>query len=430
MRKHLRVVIVGSGFGGMQAAQSLASAEVEVLLIDRNNYHTFVPLLYQVAVAELDPGQIAYPVRTLMRRSPNLNFLVAEVKRIDFSARRVETDAISINYDFLILATGSQTRFFGVPGASEYALSMRSVREAIALRNQILHRFEQAAQALDMDKRQQLLTFAIVGGGPTGVELAGALVELVRGPLRQDFPSLDPQQIKIVLIQSEARLLADLPPKLGNYTCRKLRQLGVQVYLQSRVSRVLPTMVQLQDGETISAATIIWTAGMTAAMPDASTDLSITHRRQLVVRPTLQLLDHPEAYAIGDLAYIENHGKTLTGVAPEALQQGVAVAQNIKRQLKGQRPTSFSYFNKGRLAIIGCYTGVGKIGPFAFTGFLAWFMWLAVHCVYLPGFRNRLLVLISWFHAYLLGERPIRLILPLIREPQKAQELCYAKEKL
>ncbi|MCG8368412.1 MAG: NAD(P)/FAD-dependent oxidoreductase [Pseudanabaenales cyanobacterium] len=423
MQRRPRVVIIGSGFGGMQAAQSLARAEIEVVLIDRNNYHTFVPLLYQVAAAELEPAQIAYPIRTLLRRAPNLHFLMAEVRRINFESRLVETDGAAIAYDYLLLATGSQTQFFGVPGAAEYALPMRSLKQAIALRNQVLSCFEQAARKPEFSQRRQLLTFVIVGGGPTGVELAGALAELIRGPFRKDYPLLDRRQVQIILLQSGDRLLADLPRQLGDYTCRKLRRLGVKVRLHSRVSQVNPTAVQLQDGQEIPAATVIWTAGLTAAMPEASQELSTLRKGKLAVRSTLQLLEHPEVYAIGDLAAVESGGKALTGVAPEALQQGVAVARNIKRQLRGKEPKSFSYFNKGRLAIVGCYGGVGKIGPFAFSGFLAWFMWLGVHLVYLPGFRNRVLVLISWVHAYLLGDRAIRLILLPQGSAQPTQRL-------
>lgn len=412
MPKNSRVVIVGAGFGGLQAAQSLANSGAEVLLIDRNNYHTFVPLLYQVATAQLEPELIAYPVRTIVRRTRNLRFLRAEVERIDFAQQVVETNKAVIPYDFLVLATGSQTQFLGVLGASKQALSMRTLEEAVGLRNHIFSCLEQAAREPDLQRRQQLLTFVIVGGGPTGVEMTGALVEMLRGRLRQDYPTLDLRQAKLILVQSSDRLLADLPKKLGRYTCKRLRQLGVEVYLQTRVSQVTPDAVYLQSDRAIPAATVICTAGLEATAPETPQELSRATKRKLVVRPTLQLLERPEVYAIGDLAYFEKNGKSLTGVAPEALQQGVAVARNIKRQLQGKDPKPFNYFNKGRLAIIGCYSGVGKIGGFAFSGFLAWLMWLGVHLVYLPGFRSRLLVLLTWFHAYLLGDRAVRLILP------------------
>ncbi len=418
--KSPRVVIVGAGFGGLQAAQSLANSGADVLLIDRNNYHTFVPLLYQVATGQLEPEHIAYPIRKIVRRfswkrpnqKPKLRFWMAEVERIDFSAQVVESDNSAIAYDFLVLATGSQTQFLGVPGAAAYAFPMRTLEEAVTLRNQIIACLEQAVQASDPLQRQQLLTFTIVGGGPTGVEMAGALVEMLRGKLRWDYPTLDLRQVRLILVQSGDRLLTDLPKKLGIYTHKRLRQLGVQIYLQTKVSQVTPESVHFQNNQVVPSATVIWTAGLEANSPEISEDLSSAKKGKLLVQPTLQLLEQHNVYAIGDLAYVENNGKPLNGVAPEALQQGVAVARNIKRQIRGKAPQPFNYFNKGRLAIIGCYSGVGKIGVFAFTGFLAWLMWLGVHFVYLPGWRSRLLVLLTWLYTYLLGDRAVRLILP------------------
>ncbi|WP_193199514.1 NAD(P)/FAD-dependent oxidoreductase [Nostoc sp. MG11] len=424
--KSSRVVIVGAGFGGLQAAQSLADSGADVLLIDRNNYHTFIPLLYQVATGQLEPEYIAYPIRTILRRFsflrnaretrrqnrvPKVQFLMAEVQQIDFSAQIIETDDCVISYDFLVLATGSQTQFLGVPGASEYAFSMRTLEEAIALRNHIFSCFERAIQESDSSRRQQLLTFTIVGGGPTGVEMVGAFVEMLRGYLRQDYPTLDLRQVRLILVQSGDRLLADLPEKLGIYTYKRLRHLGVEVYLQTRVNQVTLGSVHLQNNQIIPTATVIWTAGLEANSPAISEEISLANKGKLIVHPTLQLLEQLNVYAIGDLAYLEKNGKPLAGIASEALQQGVTVAQNIKRQLRGKLPKPFNYFNNGRLAIIGCYSGVGKIGAFAFTGFLAWLMWLGVHLMYLPGYRSRLLVLFTWLHTYLWRDRAVRLIL-------------------
>ena len=410
MQKHPRVIVIGAGFGGMQTAQSLSRSGADVLLIDRNSYNTFVPLLYQVAAAQIEPEMIAYPVRTILRRSPNTRFLRADVKRIDFDRQIVETNEATLPYDYLVLATGSQTQFLGVPGVAEHAFSLRTLEQATALRNHIFHRFEQAAQEPDPIRQQQLLTFVIVGGGPTGVEMAGTLVELKR-VLRKDYPSLNLEAMRIFLVQSGDNLLVNLPERLGRYTTRKLRQLGVKVQLQTRVSRLTPDCVEFQEGLTLPAGTVIWAAGLEAALPETATSPETARKRKLQVGPTLQLLDYENVYAIGDLAHFEQNGKSLTGVAPEALQQGVAVARNIHKQLQGKMPKPFNYLNKGRLAIIGCYAGVGKIGPFPITGFLPWLMWLSVHLVYLPGFRNRLLVLLNWLHGYGLGDRPIRLIL-------------------
>lgn len=410
MQKRPKVIIVGAGFGGMQAAQSLARSGAQILLIDRNSYNTFVPLLYQVAAAQIEPELIAYPVRNILRRSPRTRFLRADVQHINFAQQTVETSQATFAYDYLVMATGSQTQFLGVPGAAEYAFSLRTLAQSIALRNHILHRLEQAALEPDPQRRQQLLTVVIVGGGPTGVEMAGTLVELKRA-LRKDYSGLHLKEMRIFLVQSGDNLLVNLPESLGRYTTRKLRQLGVKVHLQTRVSRVTPDQVEFQEGMTVPAGTVIWAAGLEAALPETATSPPTTRKRKLQVGPTLQLIGHDNVYAIGDVASFEQNGKSLTGVAPEALQQGVAVARNIHRQIQGKVPQPFNYLNKGRLAIIGCYAGVGKIGPFPLTGFLPWLMWLSVHLVYLPGFRNRLLILLNWLHGYGLGDRAVRLIL-------------------
>jgi len=421
-----RIVIVGAGFGGLQAAQSLAKANADVLLIDRNNYHTFVPLLYQVVAAQLEPTSITYPVRTLLRRQRNVQFLMAEVRQINFQNKVIETDNTLISYDYLVLATGSQTRWHGVMGAAAHTFPIRTLRDAIGLRNQILQCFEQALQTSQPEVRQQLLCFVIVGGGATGVEVAGALSELIRGPLQQDFPHLvrsfagqssgaqasssfsSQGYPQILLLQSGDRLLPEFPERLGRYTARHLTKLGVKVCLQARIQTVEAGWVQLQSGETIEAATIVWAAGLEATTPSLMHPVSADAQGKLLVRQTLQLLDHPQVYAIGDLAHVVNNGQSLAGVAPEALQQGVTVAKNIRRQIQGQLPQPFRYFNKGRLAIIGGFGGVGKIAGIAFTGALAWLLWLGVHLVYLPGHRNRLIVLLTWLHGYLWRDRPIR----------------------
>ncbi|MDB9526742.1 NAD(P)/FAD-dependent oxidoreductase [Oscillatoria sp. CS-180] len=405
-----RVVIVGAGFGGMQVAQSLAHSGAEVLLVDRNNYNTFVPLLYQVAASQIEPESIAYPLRTVVRRTALTRFLMADVKKIDFEHQVVETVNSVLPYDYLVLATGSQTQYLGVPGAADHAFPLRTLDQSVALRNHILQRFEQAEQEPVQTRRQQLLTFVIVGGGPTGVEMAGTLTELQRS-LRHDYPNLDWREMQIVLVQSGNNLLTNLPARLGHYTTRKLRKLGVKVHFQTRVNRITEHSVEFSDGSLLPAGTVVWAAGLEAALPTAETVPETAAKRKLKVQSTLQLIDRENVYAIGDLAYGEQNGKPLTGVAPEALQQGVAVARNIRRQLRGQAPQPFRYLNKGRLAIIGGYAGVGKIGPILLTGFLPWLMWLSVHLVYLPGFRNRLMVLLNWLHGYGHGDRPIRLIL-------------------
>jgi len=420
------VVIIGAGFGGMQTAQSLAKSGAEVLLIDRNNYNTFVPLLYQVAAAQIEPEMIAYPIRTILRRAPRTRFLKATVHRVNFAHQIVETDSASIPYDYLVMATGSRTQYLDVPGAAKHAFALRTLEQAVTLRNHILSRFEQASQTPDPEQRRQLLTFVIVGGGPTGLEMAGTLTEL-RDAVKKDYPTVEAGEIRIVLVQSGDGLLANLPKKLGRYAARKLSRLGVEVLLQTRVSLVTQQAVEFQDGPCLPTTTVVWAAGLEAAVPETTGPEAAVpetagkpqtaQKGKVEVRSTLQLLERENVYAIGDLAYFQQNGQPLSGVAPEALQQGVSVAGNIRRQLQGKSPKPFSYLNKGRLAIIGGYAGVGKIGPLLLTGFLPWLMWLSVHLVYLPGFRSRLLVLLGWLHGYGLGDRAIRLILSSPSEP-------------
>lgn len=403
-----QIVILGAGFAGLQTAVSLGGAKADVYLIDRNAYHTFVPLLYQVATATLLPEQIAFPVRSLCRRHRNLHFIQAEVQAIDTQQQHVYTNRLTLEYDFLVLATGSQSVFYGVPGASEHALPLRSLQDAIHLRNHLLRCFETARWETDPQVRAQLLTFAIVGGGATGVEMAGALVELIQGPLKRDYPELDPQQIQIHLLQSGAQLLSEFPARLGRYTARRLIKLGVEVCLETRASQVTPHCLELSDGRIIATATVIWTAGVKGQPPASTQPLDVSDKQQLQIGPALQVNGHPNIYAIGDVAEVRSRGHPLSGVAPEALQQGVATARNLRRQLSNRAPRPFHYFNKGRLAIIGCYSGVGKIGPLRLSGWLAWAMWLGVHLVYLPGYLSRIQVLLTWFNAYIWGDRTVR----------------------
>jgi NADH dehydrogenase len=337
--------------------------------------------------------------------------LNARVERINPVHQVIETDGLVIAYDYLVLATGSQVKFLGVPGARDYAFSLKTLADAVTIRNHLFRRLEQAAQESDPLKRQHLLTVVVVGGGATGVEVAGTLVELKRS-LQKDYPRLDLREMQIVLVQAGDTLLPDLPRRLGGYAAWKLRRMGVRVRLQTRVTRISPEDIEFQDGTLLNVGTVVWAVGLEAKIPSMDADVDQAHKNKVKVRSTLQLRGYYNVYAIGDLAYLEIQGKPLVGVAPEALQQGVAIARNIKRQIRGKAPKPFRYFNKGRLAIIGCYSGVGKVGPFFLTGFLAWFMWLTVHLVYLPGFRNRLMVMLSWLYSYGMGRRPVRLIFP------------------
>ena len=387
----------------------LSDAEAEVLVIDRHNYHTFIPMLYQVATGFIEPQLIAYPLRKALRGINNANFLMAEVRQINLESKTVITDGQAISYDYLVLSTGSQTNFLGVSGAPQFTFPLRTLEHAIALRNHILNCFEQAVK--NGVEVEQLLTFVIVGGGPTGVEMAGSLQELIHNCLKRDYPQLDLHQVKIILIQSGDSLLNSYPQHLQKYTVRQLRDRGVKVHFNNRVKEASATEVILEDGTKIATSTIVWTAGVEANIPDSKTDLTTTKKNKLEVRSTLELPNHPQVYAVGDVAHVEQDGEPLVGIAPEALQQGGAIAENIKRQLAGRKPKEFNYFNKGRAAIIARNAGVILLlGKIPVGGFLGWLMWLGIHLYYLPGLSNRFKVLGAWLKDYIWRERSVRQI--------------------
>jgi NADH dehydrogenase len=406
-----RVVVVGAGFAGLAAVRALAKARADVLLVDRNNYHTFLPLLYQVAAAELEPTQIGYPVRTILRRLRNTRFLLAEVRELDLDRRVVVTEQGPIAYDYLILATGSVPHFFGVDGASQFAFPLYSLEQGIALRTHILGCFERAAHEPDGQKRRQMLTFAVVGGGPTGVEFVGALAELVHGPLVKDFPTLDFAEVRIVLLEALDSVLSMLPEKLRKYTVKRLGSMGVEVCLNAAVTRIEPVAVLLKDGTLIPAETVIWTAGIRADPRVQTWGLATGRGGRVPVAPTLQVPDHPEVYVAGDLAYVEANGKPVPMVAAVAKKEGRTAGRNIARQIRAEEPQPYEYQDSGSMVTIGRNVGVARIGSWTLRGFLAWAAWLTVHLYLLIGFRNRILVLINWAWDYLFFERGARLIL-------------------
>lgn len=404
-------MIVGAGFAGLRALRRLSNAEAEVLLLDRHNYHTFIPMLYQVATGFIEPQVIAYPLRKILRNIPNAKFLMAEVEQIDLDNQTVTTNSQTIAYDYLILSTGSQANFLQVSGAPQSTFPLRTLDQAVALRNQIISCFEQVVKLPKEDevKRKQLMTFVIVGGGATGVEMAGALQELICECLLKDYPQLDFGQAEVILLQSGSSLLSTYPQHLQKYTMRSLRDRGVKIHFNNRVKEASPTEVILEDETRIATSTIIWTAGLSASLPQSKSDIPTASKNKVEVLATLELPDYPQVYAVGDVAYVEQNGKPLMGVAPEALQQGGAVAENIKRQLKGKTPQAFNYFNKGRAAIIARGAGVILLlGKIPLGGFLAWLMWLAIHLYYLPGLSNRFKVLGAWLKDWILRDRSVR----------------------
>ena len=411
-----RVVVVGAGFGGLWAVRALAGSPAQVLLLDRNNFHTFLPLLYQVAAAELEPDDIAYPVRGLIRGLPNVDFLMAEVQGIDLEQRQVLTSRGPLPYDYLILAAGSQTNFFRMESVEAHAFELKTIGQAVTLRSHILRLFEEAQREPDSERRRAMLTFVVVGGGPTGIEFAGALAELIYGVLVKDYPRMDFSEVRIVLLEALDRLLPALPEALQTYARQRLEAKGVEVRLEAAVVRASPNRVYLKDGTSIPTRTLVWTAGVRAH--DLVQHLGVATARggRVVVEPTLQLPGHPEVFCIGDLAYLEDdEGKPLPQVAPVAIQQGEHAARNLRRLLAGQPLLPFRYHDRGTMVTIGRNAAVAVVGSRAIKGFPAWLAWLGVHLIKLIGFRNRLLVLINWAWNYIFYDRGVRLIVE--REP-------------
>lgn len=407
-----RVVIVGAGFAGLRAARVLAGAPADVLLIDRRNYHTFLPLLYQVAASEVEPEAIAYPVRSILRVIRNSRFMMADVSRVDLESRALETDAGRVPYDVLILAIGSTSHYFNLRGAAEHAFPLKTLEEGVALRNHILSRFERAAHLQEASERGRVLTFTIIGGGPTGVEFAGALAELIWGPLVRDFRALDAREVSVVLIEAMDSLLPGMPARLSRYGAERLRRMRVEVRLGSPVARVAAEAVELVDGSLIPTETVVWTAGVRGDPEVQAWGLPVARGGRVAVLPTLQVPGHPEVYVAGDLAYLERDGRPLPQIAPAAIQQGEAAARNALRLLRGEDPQPFRYRDRGTMVTIGRNAAVAEVWGVAFTGFAAWVLWLGVHLVNLIGFRNRLLVLAGWAWDYVFYERAVRLIFP------------------
>ena len=405
------VVIVGAGFGGLRAARALRRATARVILVDRRNYHLFQPLLYQVATAGLEPGQIARSIRAILRRQKNFEFRLSDVTGVCLPERRLDTDAGPLPYDYLILAIGGETNFFGLEAIRRDGLGLKDIREAVRIRNHVLEQFERAMLETDPGRRRARLTFVVVGGGPTGVEMAGALSELIRLVLVKDYPTLNLDDTRVLLIEAADRLLGAMPPRLSAAALRMLAKKHVEVRCGASVVDFDGACVRLREGAGIPARTIIWAAGVQAASLQTGLDaLRTARQRRIVVTPTLQTPSHPEVFVIGDAAYLEHNGEALPMMAPVAMQQAETAAQNVRRLLDGRAPQPFRYSDPGSLATIGRNAAVAYVKGVQFTGFVAWVVWLVVHLIQLIGFRNKVFVLLSWAWDYFLYERAVRLI--------------------
>lgn len=405
-----KVAIVGMGFGGIRAARILAGHGLDVTLVDRNNYHLFQPLLYQVATAGLEQESIAYPIRAMARHWPDTRFLLAEVTAIDIDARRIRTVTGDISYDYLVVGAGSITNFFGLQSVERHAFDLKELAHAEELRNHILTAFERAVREPDPARKRALMTFVIVGGGPTGVEFAGALIELVHFVLAKDYPELKTQAARVVLVEANDQLLAAMPEKQRLYTLKKLRSMSVEILLNASVVDASPERVTLADGAVIPAHTLFWSAGVKAAPIAAHLGTSRKHAGRVPVEPDLSLPGHPEVFVIGDMAYLEQDGSALPMTAPVAMQMGIYAGKAILAREDRQFLRPFHYRDKGSMATIGRSAAVASAFGMQFRGHLAWLVWLLLHLYYLIGFRNRTVVMLNWIWYYWFHERQVRLI--------------------
>jgi NADH dehydrogenase len=405
-----RVAIIGAGFGGLTAACTLAKYPVRITLIDRQNFHTFQPLLYQVATAGLSPGEIAAPIRWIMRNHRNVEVLMSEVQAFDLSRRVVKLEDTEVGYDYLIVAAGASHAYFGHDDWEPFAPGLKTIEDALEIRRRVLLAFELAERQADTEKEQVQLNFVVIGGGPTGVELAGTLAEISRQVLANEFRSIDPKKTRIVLLEGGPRILPAYPADLSRSAEEQLSQLGVEVQTSAMVTLVEPGAVHV-GGTKLPAAVILWAAGVAASPLGKMLGVPVDRAGRVLVNPDLSLPGNPNVFVIGDLAALKDEdGHWLPGVSPVAIQEGTATAHNIGRDLQGEPRKNFHYWNKGSLATIGRAAAVADFGRIHISGFLAWLAWLFIHIFFLIGFRNRLIVMIQWAWSYLTYERGARLI--------------------
>jgi NADH:ubiquinone reductase (H+-translocating) len=404
------VVVIGAGFAGLYATQSLAKANVRITLVDRRNHHTFQPLLYQVATAALSPGEIAYPIRHIFKDNANVSVLLARATGFDLQQRKVLLDGDELPYDYLIVAAGATHAYFGHPEWATYAPGLKTVEDATEIRRRMLLAFEIAERRARLNQEPESITFVVVGGGPTGVELAGALAEIAQRVLASDFRSIDPRSTRVFLLEAGPRILPAFPEDLSASAVRQLQTLGVEVMTGTAVTGIDEAHVYFGD-ESLPASVVLWGAGVSASPLGKLLGAPTDRAGRVQVQPDLSLLGHSEVFVLGDLASIlQENGKPVPGVAPSAIQMGQFAAASILGDLKGKARVAFRYRDKGSLATIGRSSAIADIRGFKMSGFTAWLTWLFVHLLFLIGFRNRIQVLWEWFWAYITFQRGARLI--------------------
>ena len=410
MNSKPHVIIVGAGFGGLEAAKKLACTDVRVTVIDRTNYHLFQPLLYQVATAALSPADIAAPVRAILSKCRNVEVILAEVESVDVETKKVKTVDLEIDYDYLIIATGARHSYFGHNEWEKLAPGLKSLEDAIELRRRILLAFEYAEKTPDEAARRAAMNFVIIGGGPTGVEMAGAIAEISRYTMARDFRHINPSEARVILIEGEPRLLAAYPPDLSESARKQLADLGVEVRTSTRATNLTDAGVQIGD-EFIPCRVKIWAAGNNASFVGKTLGVPSDRAGRVIVNDDLTIPGRPEVQVIGDLANFPHQtGQPLPGISPVAMQQGRHAARNVLAMIQGRKPQRFRYWDKGTMATIGRNKAVADLKFVHLSGLPAWLAWLFVHIVFLVGFRNRLLVLVQWAWAYLTFDKGARLI--------------------
>jgi NADH dehydrogenase len=403
-------VIVGGGFAGLNAAKALRKSPVRITLLDKRNFHLFQPLLYQVATAYLAPAEVAYPIRAILRKQDNVSVLMSEAHAIDLDARKIVVDHGVLDYDYLIIAAGARSSYFGHTDWQTHAPGLKSIEDALDIRRRVLQAFERAELEADETRRRQALTFVVVGGGPTGVELAGALAEISRQTLRKDFRSIDPATARIILAEGGPRVLDTYPESLSKRATQALTRLGVDVRTGTRVTDVANGRVDL-GGEEVRADTVLWAAGVEAEAIGSSLGLSLLPGKRIPANPDLTIEGHLEVFVAGDInGTLDSRGRPYPGVAQVAIQQGKRAGKNIALQVKGKPMKPFHYFDKGNMATIGRNKAIAQIGPLHLSGFLAWAIWAFIHIISLIGFRNRVTVFATWVWSYLTSGRSSRLI--------------------